>query len=362
MPSVSLDGNRIYTNKLKFSIQSAVKYTETEFVNVKPSRHEHSLRNLEDNRDKLSDKSRKNLKKTLFWFIKQASGFDYLDGKKCIKKMKLSFITLTLPSAQVHSDEVIKKQCLNQFFVEARKLVNLKNYVWRAEKQGNGNIHFHIIADKYFSHVECQSIWNRIINKLGYVDAFQSKCKLLFKNGFRIVEGFNDKCSYGTAQKRYSKALAADFSNPSSVQAIGIRDIKNISGYVAKYCSKNAAEEAVSGRNWYASEKVLKFCKDLTISDFDSEFMNFFGLLEKNFQEIDNESLYFCRVWKAGVENLQHCSWSFRQVLLEYLSWLRERLYSNVDKPFRDNIQESTINLVPVCDKIDSYTFSFIKF
>ena len=52
---------------------------------------------------------------------------------------KIAFITLTLSSNQIHSDNEIKSKLLNQFIIEAKKKWKIKNYVWRAEKQENGN-------------------------------------------------------------------------------------------------------------------------------------------------------------------------------------------------------------------------------
>ena len=62
---------------------------------------------------------------------------------------KLTFITLTLPSKQIHSDNEIKSKCLNQFLIELKKNHSVSRYIWKAEKQENNNIHFHIIADKF---------------------------------------------------------------------------------------------------------------------------------------------------------------------------------------------------------------------
>ena len=90
-------------------------------------------------------------------------------------KFKTTFITLTLPSQQQHPDSVIINKCLNSFLIEIIKFYNVKNYIWRAETQYHGNIHFHILADNFIPWNELRNRWNRIINKLGYVDRFHEK-------------------------------------------------------------------------------------------------------------------------------------------------------------------------------------------
>src|SRR5690606_39568338 len=63
-------------------------------------------------------------------------------------KFRLSFITLTLPSPQGSiSDKEIKRGPLRMFIQKMGRRYGMYNYVWKAEKQKNGNIHFHITTD-----------------------------------------------------------------------------------------------------------------------------------------------------------------------------------------------------------------------
>ena len=47
-------------------------------------------------------------------------------------KFKIAFATLTLPATQIHSDNTIKSQCLNQVLIELKKYYHVRNYIWRA--------------------------------------------------------------------------------------------------------------------------------------------------------------------------------------------------------------------------------------
>ena len=122
-------------------------------------------------------------------------------------KWKANFVTVTLASKQIHSDQTIKTKIFQPFLDDLRKKYKLKNYIWRAESQYNGNIHFHLVTDKFIPWLELQTLWNYTQNKLGYVDRFAKKWK---------------------------------HSKPNGTDIHSLKNIKNIGAYLSKYCSKNA--------------------------------------------------------------------------------------------------------------------------
>jgi len=169
-------------------------------------------------------------------------------------KNKIAFITLTLPSAQIHSDKLIKEKCLNQFMIELHKYHHITNYIWRAEYQKNGNIHFHILVNRFISWNEIRSRWNRIINKLGYVDKYRESIKLWHSKGFQVRK---DLLKNWSAEKQYKAYLAGkktDYSQPNSIDIHGIKNILNIKSYLIKYMSKNENDN-----NEYESEPSKVF-------------------------------------------------------------------------------------------------------
>lgn len=159
------------------------------------------------------------------------------DGKTV--RFCIAFITLTLPSKQIHSDNEIKKECLNQLLIELKTRHRVKNYVWRAEKQKNGNIHFHIIVDKFINWNELRNRWNRIINKLGYVDRYQINQKAFHSTGFRFRPEISKDWDYEHQLKAYREGARHDFKNPNSTDIHSIKRIRNIKNYVTKYLTKN---------------------------------------------------------------------------------------------------------------------------
>ncbi|MBA7635839.1 hypothetical protein ES703_43443 [subsurface metagenome] len=169
---------------------------------------------------------------------------------------KLSFITLTLPSTQAHTDQEIKARLLNQFLIEARKKWHVKNYLWRAEKQKNGNIHFHILADKFIPWSELRDTWNRITNKLDYVTRYRDQMRTFHEGGFRTREDLLKTWSYKNQIKAYNSGKVNDWASPNSTDIHSVWKVKNIKAYISKHCIKDEQSEGLTGRLWGCNEQL----------------------------------------------------------------------------------------------------------
>lgn len=157
------------------------------------------------------------------WFmtVRHFNKYQAIPAK--LQQKKLVFFTLTLPSKQRHDDNFIKREILNKFIVSARYHGYVDDFFWRAEKQKNGNIHFHFLADRYFDKKILQNLWNRCLVKDGYIDEFEKKYK---------------------------------HRNPPTTQIQEIPANQNIIDYVIKYVGKNEGVEVVKGRIWGCSDKL----------------------------------------------------------------------------------------------------------
>jgi len=189
---------------------------------------------------------------------------------------KIAFITLTLPSQQIHDDNVIKRTCLNSFLLELQKYYGVKNYVWRAEKQKNGSIHFHVIVDKFINWNELRNRWNRIVNKLGYVDRYREKMKEFYKDGFVLRNDLIKNWSEVKQKRAYKANLETGYNNPNSTDIHSIKKIRNLTHYFIKYLTKNETPPILpspnpedyikqKGRIW-GSSKNLQNIKGARIS------------------------------------------------------------------------------------------------
>ena len=202
---------------------------------------------LESNRTadgKVSTIAQRKIKKAIDYLLLFASDQKILSQRTGRKfNFKIAFITLTLPSKQIHTDNEIKRECLNQFIIELQKYHQVKNYVWRAEQQKNGNIHFHIITDKFIHWNDVRNRWNRIVNKLGYVDRYREAMKKFYKDGFKVRENLLKSWSKERQYFAYKRNLETDYHSPNSTDIHSIKKIRNLQSYFVKYMTKNEPQE-----------------------------------------------------------------------------------------------------------------------
>jgi hypothetical protein len=174
------------------------------------------------------------------------------------KWFKLSFITLTLSSEQIHTDNEIKAALLHHFLVELETRFSVKNYVWRAEKQKNGNIHFHIITDKFIYWNDIRNTWNRIQQKLGYVTRYRENRINWHKDGFKFDPYLSRFWPLERQRKAYEQGIRSNWENPNSRDVHAIKKIKKLAGYFKKYMTKSQDPTQVEGRLWGCSQSLSK--------------------------------------------------------------------------------------------------------
>jgi len=165
----------------------------------------------------------------------------------CLPNNKISFVTLTLSSDQLHSDSYIKRFMIGQFCIELNNRYPGLLYIWRAEKQKNGNIHFHFLLNKFIQWQFIRKLWNRIQKKEGYLQRYQAKfSKMWFEEYLTSITNFKiDKLpKYRIA---YNLGVKCGWSDPNSIDVVNIKSIKNIYAYISKYmCKDNDNRETMS--------------------------------------------------------------------------------------------------------------------
>lgn len=140
-------------------------------------------------------------------------------------KFKVNFITLTLPAPQGKiTDKQIKKEVLDNFIKRLKRKHKLNSYVWRAEKQKNGNLHFHMITDTWIHYEKIRNDWNSCLQKFNFIDQFE------LNNGHR---------------------------NPNSTDVHAVWKVKNLTQYFIKYMSKDEKEgQVIDGKLWDCSKNL----------------------------------------------------------------------------------------------------------
>jgi hypothetical protein len=165
----------------------------------------------------------------------------------------LNFITLTLSSKQIHSDNEIKRTILEPFLNECRKRWHVTNYIWRAERQENGNVHFHIISDRFIWWNDLRNSWNYFQERLGYVSRYRLAMREFHSQGFRLREDLQDRWPVSKQINAWREGIRTDWNSPNSTDVHSLKTISNVRSYLAKYITKADGLDVIEGRLWGCS-------------------------------------------------------------------------------------------------------------
>ena len=231
-----------------------------------------------------SIKSMTRIKNAINWMLMFADK-KHVWSKKDNKKysFRLAFLTLTLSDDQKHSDEFIKEHMLQPFLYWLTRYYSAL-YVWKAETQLNGRLHFHLTIDTFVPWRSVRAKWNKLLAKHNY-------CKVM-------QDGTNDKGDAATqikcvlSEKKCAADIGGYMSKKDRVTKKDMEAIKNKrAGYEASnvHCKFNAnlkTEEqdktwykrVVEGRLWGCSESLsnIKIFLDETFCEFQKEEKIFF--------------------------------------------------------------------------------------
>lgn len=176
---------------------------------------------------------------------------------------KLSFVTLTLPSKQVHEDTFLNKNVLGHFLDRCRKLGLLTNYVWKAEKQKNGNIHYHILTDSYITKTIAYRLWLISLEKFGYVSRYTEKFISMDLKAYK-KQKFNAKRADGLICKAYYKNSKNGWRLPPCFNVVNLKTAETVEKYISKYMAKEDLENEniVRGRVWGCSSSLNEALKE----------------------------------------------------------------------------------------------------
>ena len=172
---------------------------------------------------------------------------------------RISFVTLTFLN-QVTDEQAI--DLLRKFIDNAKKRSKDFQYVWVVERQNKndvfkGNVHFHMLSNKYW---DIEKWWNYWMN-------------LQIKNG--IVP----------RDKDYKPSSAFD------VKQINTNNIKAIASYLTKYVTKN--DEEFRCQVWNCSKKVSELYTDFyTTEGFVDQFERL-NAIEKSYEIRDDADRKF---------------------------------------------------------------------
>ncbi|MFQ5445948.1 MAG: hypothetical protein ACE5D0_10010 [Fidelibacterota bacterium] len=206
-----------------------------------------SLKNLEHNTHSgtLSRKAKTKLRNALHWLGNASTTKKvWIKAQKRHFNFKLAFVTLTIPYCKHSwSDQRIKSELLHPFIVWMRKQHGLNNFVWKAETQKNGMLHFHICIDIFIHYNQIRKEWNSLMFKSGILDEW--------------------------IQRNPGKS-------PPSTEIKAVRKMKDMGAYIGKYFDKSEDDRrSVTGRLWSCSYSLSDKNK-LTVFLYSDDFPKFY--------------------------------------------------------------------------------------
>lgn len=201
----------------------------------------------------MTDHARSRILRTVDVFLQkspQRKVFNPVIGQKV--NFRLSFITLTI-SAQVCKDASDGHPALKVFLQHfkrpaAKKAISerLTSYIWKAELQERGQLHYHITTNAWLHWAEIQRVWNGIQFSRGWLNDFQAR--------------------HG-------------HTNPNSTDVHSVYKVRDIQAYLGKYLSKTGKKDvselgfcvpvyvpSIGGKVWDCSQdlKVKRFSDELS--------------------------------------------------------------------------------------------------
>lgn len=226
-------------------------------------------KNLSENKTKgtLSPKARRRLVNAINWLLLASKKKRiYCNKLKVWSSFRISFITLTIPTTEHDlSDEYIKKKVLHGFLANCAKNYGLKNYVWKAERNKNGNIHFHLTTDMYLHHSEIRRIWNNVLRTHGIMQHYTSKMSKLTLEQYialRTKQGAED---VQAIKKAFLLGTSEGWENPNSTDVHSVKNIRDLGAYLADYMAKKEEDkEPIKGRIWGCSHSLTTTTKNET--------------------------------------------------------------------------------------------------
>lgn len=251
---------KIYSDKI---IRYPLRYDDGPRKQVTPTSQSNLTRGLFNGY--ISKESGRVIRKRLEAWIKSVQINKDVNGKhKNPGHSHIVFATLTLPSQQCHGDNEIKRNVLMPFLQQLKRKTGVGEYFWSAEPQKNGNLHFHVLFDRYIDKDRLNDYWLGATDTLGY----------------------------------YSRYVAAtgDINPPSTKINVCPADMSLVK-YIMKYVSKQpeirCSYKQVDGKgvkriSYYAREEFNGGSRELTeygydLESHDVECVNgrWFGLYER---------------------------------------------------------------------------------
>ena len=181
----------------------------------------------------VTESAAKRIRRTISCFLQKSPRkivYNPITNRKQI--FQLGFLTLTVPDLTSNDQSLYYKNLLKPLLRSLAGRFGKFEYVWKAEVQSRGSIHYHVTLNQFIPYTYIRDKWN----------------ELLLTNGL-----MTDYC------------IKYQNENPNSIDIHSVRNISNLEAYLVKYCCKsNKDGYYFKGKVWGCSEslKGVKYFSD----------------------------------------------------------------------------------------------------
>lgn len=136
-------------------------------------------------------------------------------------QFRLTFATITISATTIIDHREAYERGLKPLLRWLRDKQGWKDYLWKAELQTRGQIHWHVTGNQFLDWRHLKSQWNNIQYQRGWLDEYHGKTGLWTPNS-------------------------------TDIHAVG--NVKRLDLYLAKYISKTGGQ--INGKVWDCSETL----------------------------------------------------------------------------------------------------------
>lgn len=216
----------------------------------------------------------------------------------------LYFLTISFPMS-IYDD--VAYSCFNSWLTNMRQKQGLKDYLWVAERQSNGTVHFHIFICQYLNVKKANSAMKSAITT-------QYKKNLITNQQFESIKNYNGV--------HLSKDKRGRVQNLRKIAKKNQR--KAIINYITKYVTKAEDKNDQYHKHlaWYNSRSFsrLKLSYRMEHEDCALQLITDQNInLDYKFTDIPNRVIYpYCSIPRGNIE-------------FDYYIWRNELLFNGID-------------------------------
>lgn len=198
----------------------------------------------------------------LIQISKPRYGINEVTGKR--QRHQLSYITLTIPGETMITAEEGYHKLLKHFLQWLRRTKKAGSYVWKAELQERGQLHYHITTPAWIHYQEIKDKWNNLLRSNGFTEKYHKE------------HGHH---------------------NPNSTDVHEVYQVKNLAAYLKKEFCKAVQNHPTAGKIWDCSVNL----KDNGYFELELD-LQLINNIYKDVQagKLDVVELDQCRIYKAA--------------------------------------------------------------